>query len=369
MIKSERNPGLTGLRGLLVWMTALGYHYEILFWVNPASTAVGKFVFGVAYVFGLTAPNLFFVMSGYLMYSRYRGKIRGEMRFSDYILPKVKKLYPLMIMTTLYLFILGNVENRLFGHYPLQYPGEELRYTWKALILNVLGLQSGIFAEGDEISTNAASWYIAILMICYVLFFFIVKSCKNKKVEYAVYMILGTVGMFCSYYPFSFPFLYRSAGRGLGYFFSGVFICIYMEEMQKRKKEKMLYITTVLVAVAGLAIMIGNPTQMQLWPVFFAEPAIVCLLINSSLLQKIFSFSPLVWAGNRSLYIFLGNMPILMTFIWMERWLDWRVDYTKWVTWLVLNLLTVAVTQLLYLAFEKDRLFAKKNLEQNLRKG
>lgn len=359
--REDRIEGLTGLRGMLVLMTALGFHYAMLYGCVPASSLLGRRVFDLFYLFGLTAPNVFLIMSGYFMYYKYRPRIRQGLHLITYLLPRIRKIYPLMIFFTLYLFSIENIGKLRLGYYPLHAGGGELRYSVRALIVSMLGVQSGLFAEGDTMAVNGPSWFVTTLMLCYILFFVIVKFCKNRKVEYGVYIIIGIIGLIFTLHPMSFPLLYECSARGLLFFFAGVIIRIVMEAAGESRRKRLMCAAVFLLGMAGGITLFVNDNDFTVWQTYLTWPCMVYLIINSKVLQKILAFPPLVWVGNMSMSIFLGNLPILTTFSYLNLYYGWNADYGSWAVWLVIVAITLIVGASTYFVFEKklDRIMGK----------
>ncbi|MCI8712042.1 MAG: acyltransferase [Ruminococcus sp.] len=355
MKKEKKNSGLIGLRGILVLMTALGFHYSMLYGMVPAKSQVGVRMFNLFYVFGLTAPNVFLIMSGYFMYHKYRQRIRDGLGFKDYLAPRVKKIYPLMIFFHLYLFAVENIGKLQLGVYPLHADGGELRYSLKSLIVSILGIQSGLFAEADSMSVNGPSWFVTTLMLCYILYFLIVRFVKNKQLECAVYVMLGIIGVIFTFRPVHFPFLYECSARGLFFFFAGIIIHIAMDASSENGRKKQICVAILLLIVMGILTVLVNYNDFTVWQTYLTWPCMVYLIINSNTLQKALSFPPFVWVGNRSMSVFLGNLPILTTVSWLNLLYGWNLDYGNWTVWLLVAALTLIIGEITYYIFENRR--------------
>lgn len=350
--KEKKNRGLIGLRGFLVLTTALGFHYAMLYGTVPAEGAVGKKMFDIFYLFGLTAPNIFLVMSGYFMYHKYTERIRRGLGFGEYMLPRIKKIYPLMIFFTIYLFVIENIGKLQLGFYPLHADGGELRYSVRSLIVSLLGIQSGLFAEGDTMAVNGPSWFVTTLLLCYSLFFVIVKFCKNQKIERSLYVILGVIGVIFTFHPVHVPLLYECSARGLLFFFAGVIIHIVADVTGEEKRKIRIGLAAGLIVLMAAAAVAVNYNDFTVWQTYLAWPCLVCLIIESPPLQKVLALPPLVWVGERSMSVFLGNLPILTTFSWLNLRYGWKADYGSWRVWIIIFAVTLLVGEATYVMCE-----------------
>lgn len=350
MDKSKQNMGVTGLRGILVLMTALGCHYSFLFGTVPASSNLGKRLFDICYTLGLTAPNAFLVMSGYFMYHKYRQPLKQGLGFKNYLFPKIKKIYPLMFFTTIYLFALENIGKWKLGFYPLHGGGGELRFSLPALVASLFGVQSGFFAEGDTMSVNGPSWFVTVLILCYLVFFVIIKLCNNKKTEWGCYVLLVVVGAIFTFHPLPFPLLYETSARGFLFFFEGCLLHIAMDMAYHRKTISLLRLSALILMLLGIVMTLlqGN---FLLWQVLL-WPCLLYFILTFEPLERFFSFPPFVWAGTRSMSLFLGNLPVLTTFSWLNLWYEWHVDYGIWPVWIIIAILNLMAGQIMYAVFE-----------------
>ena len=138
--------------------------------------------FSVAYI-GVT---VFFLISGFLLTYNYYGKNTLDdvnpalcARFSW---DKIKKLYPLHILT--FLFFLAEQLYGLFSG--LAKP------TWDfffPIFANILLIQSWFPKEAVYFSLNTPSWYLSVSVFLYLMFPLILKAIKRfRKVSQAVWL-------------------------------------------------------------------------------------------------------------------------------------------------------------------------------------
>ena len=185
----ERYDSITGLRGFIAILTVMGYHYFILLGNPFEGGATATFLKNVVFIIGMTGPNAFFLMSGFLMHGRAEKRIlTGELKFGAYLYGKIRKLYPMMLAGTLIVFAAERIGYEILGAFPVHASGGELRYSVLALILSILGVQSGWISDGDTLAVNGPGWFISCLMICYILYYIMCFECvlyrKSGKLFY-----------------------------------------------------------------------------------------------------------------------------------------------------------------------------------------
>lgn len=67
-----------------------------------------------------------------------------------------------------------------------------VRNSLVAFVLNILGLQCGWVSNHDSLSVNGPTWFISIIMICYIIFFIILRSCKMRnEIENVCFFVLS----------------------------------------------------------------------------------------------------------------------------------------------------------------------------------
>ncbi len=219
---------ITGMRGIVAALTAYLLHYNLLFGTGPDMGAVISPVLGTIAKYWFYASYPFFWLSGFLMFYVYERRLAaGELTFKRYMLPKIKKLYPIMIVTALLVFGLEWAGKLAFGYFPLHADGGELRYSPLSLLMSLLGLQSGFMSDGDAMVVNGPSWFISILLVCYVIYYFVAAHVKKERARTAIYAGMLLLGVAILLHPLNVPFLYFCNGRGYFGFFFGVLTAKY----------------------------------------------------------------------------------------------------------------------------------------------
>lgn len=353
---------IAGYRGLLVMMTAMCYHYQILFGeFPPVGEGIGSILFRIAFFWGGLAPSAFFTMSGFLLQERKHDAIcDGSLGFGAYLVPKMKKIYPLMMVTTIFVAVTEHVAYGQLGYFPLHAQGGELRYSVGAVVLSILGLQSGWFSEGDTMAVNGPSWFVSCLFLCYVIYYGVLRLCgKHPKAENFCLALLLAVGVIFTIHPLSFPLLYQSSARGLWGFFSGVWLQKLTSSWDERKKRMGCIPVAFMAFGLGIWAWMGNDYSMFHWLMMAQCPFWLYLILYGRVVPAIFLFTPLVRLGDMSMSLFLGNVPLFTFLAWQNLTAGWKLDYGRWDVWfaiLAASILTAAVTHLFFEKYLAARL-------------
>ncbi len=346
-LTKERYIGVDALRGLMSIIIAYVYHYGIVFGVRPFVNHGFAFFYDYAWL----GVETFFSISGFMMYIVYEKKIRNsEITIETFLLKRVIKLYPLMILTTCIAALGQWTGYIILGKFPCLDIGDT-RNTFYAFILNILGLQSGWFSNFDSTSINGPTWYISILFVCYIVFFIIIKISKNKKNEVIFIIALAILGLQLINYPLNFPLLYWSSGRGYLSFSTGVLLAVF-SSVNKINKKHILSITIIIILTLYMIKinLVGN-----IFPIvgLIISPSFLYIVLYSNFINKIAKLKVLKYMGKISLSVYLWNIPLYILINLINQTLKLNIDYSKKLTYILINSIALLISIFSYELFEK----------------
>lgn len=339
---------IQGVRGIFAFIIAYIFHYELLFQSMPVHTPVLEWIFQQIGRLTFYASDVFFLISGYFTCKSYEKRIEsGEAAFVPYFSSKIKKLYPYLMITVCINFILERVGLILLGNYPLH--GSDgngvLRYSVRALLMNLLGVQSGWFSEGDSYAVNGPSWFLSVLFLCYLIHFILIRMVGNERTRKIVYVLFVTVGIILMLHPLSLPFLYQVNGRGYTSYFLGVLMYVCLEKVPEKWKKRIV-IPVAWVMGVTLFVCATTTIDFMLLMVCVIYPAIVYLAIYDKISQTILGHPILQWLGKLSLPIYLCNVPIDTGIALANQQFRLSLDFeNKWV-WLGHILISIMLSWL-----------------------
>lgn len=127
--------------------------------------------------FGVRAVDIFFMISGFVACLNTR-KIVDDNIIRDtiqYVIRKIKKFYPLHLITVLCILLIST-------------------FNFKIFVLNFLLLQSWVPDKDVYWGYNGVSWFLSSLLFCFVCFPALRKYLRmSTKKMFALVMILGLV--------------------------------------------------------------------------------------------------------------------------------------------------------------------------------
>lgn len=241
-IKTYRNYGIDLLK-IISTVLILFHHYQQVTgaYFSSINFFQGKFYFG--YI-----VELFFVISGYVVYPYIRMIYKDEIDLKLFYWKKFKRFFPMVafgaivyeILLYIYVYIL---HNNWFDIYP----------TLWGTILDIFLIQSGWSFTNPCV--NNPTWYISVLMLCYVIFYLLTKYAKEKKInEIYLYLFIMFIGISINTYRIELPFFNSNTCRGYYAFFWGLILRKLMPIIHKKTIEH-----KVISAILYVIIVIGIP--------------------------------------------------------------------------------------------------------------
>lgn len=214
MTQKRRNE-ITGLRGLSACTIAYIFHYTELFHTMPERFPIQAAVMGFLARYGVCMSEIFFMLSGLLLYWSYQKRLsEGELRLGSFILPKMKKIYPMMMASALVTWLLQKVGYAIYGVYILHPDGAGVRNSLKALLVSLLGLQTGWISDNDTLAVNGPSWFVSVFFVCYAIYYLLTRYVRGRLWQNVSYMGMMALGIFLMIHPLGLPLLYCTSGRG-----------------------------------------------------------------------------------------------------------------------------------------------------------
>lgn len=297
----KRIPSLNSLRFIFV----IGI---VLYHVNEFFGHYGNNSLGIVYKFGGAVGNYFFYMSsGILVAYLYRENIAdGRISLKKWILKRMGKIYPLYIFSEALIIVIEIWNKGLSG------------ITYKKIVTDLLLLTAGWIYGGTEAPYNGPAWFLCVLLLCYILYYFICRLCKNKESYICVIAFLVLVGIYLEHQRFEFPFCYRINGEGYAHFFLGCLLYHVYENYLIRRRKLCRGLALVVLGFmilgthyVGADIIWGDMVTVL---TVYVGLIIYCVVEIKpvELFLEIKSFKLL---GGLSMQIFLLHMPVLYFYL------------------------------------------------------
>ena len=317
-LKNDLKP-LSGVKGLAAIGITCLYHYKNVY-SNQGVTDFWLIHFPIINWWadqGWILVELFFTISGMLFIVAYEEKIGDGQLFEVFMGNRIKRLFPMMILSSTVYFILEWIHLFTFGEYCLT--DSNIWYY----IISFFGFQVGWFEY--SFSLNAPTWYISVLMQCYIVAFVLATLKKNQKRKNWLYMIPVILGFAIDYSGINFFVFNSVSSRGYISFFVGCLLMIWISReygCHKTDKYKR-YGTATICAWGGGVILI--------W-ILYSKVGIIVIgdiykVMKIKFLSKVLSGKIATFLGDISFGIYLWNMPIEVSIILVSKVAGFTFDF------------------------------------------
>lgn len=256
------------------------------------------------------------MISGILFVFAYYKKIVDGLPLKLFIKNRIIRIYPLLIITTLYMFLINII---LFKHNGLMWEGGTLS-LWN--LFSDLTFAGKTFLNAAN-TLNGPIWYLNVLIICYITAFFLSKLSKKYSTIY-IFGIPVLLGIMIKYSNISILFWNINVARGLMSFFMGILLGFFFKRYDRySNKNKIILKLIILLELSVFFFLLttknGNMyvQDNSLSYTFLVFPELIIFLYDIKFLNKVCSLKFMRFLGNISFGIYLWNFPILSTLFFL----------------------------------------------------
>ncbi|MBP3684159.1 MAG: acyltransferase [Oscillospiraceae bacterium] len=287
---------LTSLKGLFIWIIVLHNSFLI--------DAVFESVPGMPYIRlygGSLGNSMFFMLSGFLMVYGYRERIaEGRISFDAYITRRLKKLYPMYAVTNLAALAVAVWQYGISA------------VNLRKVAFTFLLLQGSMTGENPY---NSPTWFVAALLLCYILFY-AVTSVTKTKTQYRFCLAAAIVwGYYLHTAQMQMPFCYPGNGSAFLNFFLGSALAELFPLLEKNRKwlKPSCFVSLLLCAYLlwgyGVEVISGDSAVAFS---FVICPMILYLSWEEGLCSRVLRWKPLVMLGKISMDVFYWHLVLYL---------------------------------------------------------
>lgn len=291
MEQTRRFHSLTGLKGIFTLLIVFFHTLPTtpLISAIPLTSFIG--------IYGGTLGNyMFFMLSGFLICHTYKDRIAGKtVAFPHYLVRRLKKLYPLYIVTNIAALLVTMVQ-----------------YGMSAVNLRLMAftalLQAGGGLDGVH-PYNGPTWFVSALFVCYIAYYFLAYHAKNPT-QYACGIVFGIVWgytLLCE--KWHLPFCHEQNGAAFLNFFLG---CALAELFPRitAKTHRWLQPVSILALGVSAVLLLRYGVEIICGDSRVAFAFVICpLVIYLALEQKAF-----VWLLESRPFRLLGSLSVSLYF-------------------------------------------------------
>ncbi len=247
--------------------------------------------------------ELFFIISGFVIYKDIDRIRNAEVTLDKWMAPRLVRLLPLLAVSAVFYQLADAVHFKLIGETFFF----DKDFSIFRTVVAGLGLQAGgIFKTGY---INNPTWYISVLLICYVLFYVLTSASRKIGCKpYYLYALMIFIGIWLRDNHIEIS----ETARGLYGVFFGVLLAHYVKLYGVKKREILL---SLFVLALTAAILLVKPEtdviDMNFGSTFFVFPALILLLEAPAVRQKL-KFHVLKSWSEISYNLYIWHMPLFV---------------------------------------------------------
>lgn len=280
------------------------HHYQQivgLFFEGGVNFCWGRFNVGLLVEF-------FFLLSGFLLVG-YVKPIEDGLSFKQFWGKRYLRLLPVMALAAIVYEIFLAVFNSVGATYLTWYAPNNID-VW-GCIVTALGMQTGgVFSVQ---SINSPTWYISVLLICYAIFYLLVKIGQRQKIQLVhLFIVMILVGIAIDTYAIDLPFLNEYTKRGYISFFYGAIVGQWFKERDSKVREA---IGGIIFSGIVIAVLLFEPASVEYgieYLMTFVVFPSVLVVFNLSWVKNIFQFRICKFLGDISYDVYVWHINVLL---------------------------------------------------------
>ena len=285
------------------------------------------------------AVEFFFIISGFFSVSGILA--HPDERFKSYFMRKAVRLYPMTVLSVLATAGLMVIYRTVRGGWFLDIaPG-----LWRMLNSMLLTHTGGGISDLG-LAVNNPTWYLCVLLICYVLLWQIVWVCRRMKVNpFYWFAAASAAGVGIVKYGIRLPFVNYYTGRGYAAFFLGALLWYAWQTAARGRLLAASVFTLILCGAAGFTG--GEELFDDQWGIltFIIFP---CVLLSALCLKDCAAGKWCNALGGISFEMYLWHFPMLILWDFVKD----RVCMEERIWMAVFTVLVFILSAILYVAAE-----------------
>lgn len=270
----------------------------------------------------------------------------------EYFFKRVKHLW----LINVFALLIVTIEHFIY----YKYTGTTyvaLNFDLWHFVLNFFLLQFGI--TDIQYSYNVPAWCLTIELICYAIYFAVIRHDKNA--EYWLIKCVGIIllGFAVLSQGLKYPIINFEMARGIVSYFFGVILCEVFKKYRGSKYNIFLNVAMDIFLIGsyiafrkfGINWMGSN---VYLVILCFA-PIIIWLTVNKTAINKILSMKAMVFLGKISLYIYLLHFPVQYFIKILDVAFRLKINYSVPLFFIVYSVLTICISIIAYILSKRGK--------------
>ena len=341
--ENARLISMEGLRGLAVTLVFL-VHYTTLARPWVAASSFSGQVIDVLHSVGNTGVDLFFVLSGYLIYGTL---IEKHKPFGRYFLRRIERIYPTFLVVTLLYLVLSFA-------FPAESKIPRDVGAGGLFVLQNLLFMPGIF---NVQAINTVTWSLSYEMFYYLIIPAIIPLLglrnwsRERRIQFFIVALLVLAVLF---WQFGGP-------ARMMMFIAGIVLYELVTKGVRLRQENGLGLVAIALGIMTVWVLHGKGVSLQvlLLCLFFGYGCFACFCVEDGargVTRAVFCWRPMRWLGNMSYsYYLIHGLTIKFFFMVLAKVFPPRADQAgvMWALLPVAFMMTLVTSAVLFMMVEK----------------
>lgn len=254
---------------------------------------------------GYLMVELFFVISGFVIFSAYSNKISSWNDLIKFQFLRFARLYPVhltFLLIFLSIEILRYIVTIQYGHQTLRVAPFSTN-SFQALIEQAFLLQS-VIPNGNATTFNAPAWSLSVEFYTYLIFALIVLFSKHNKIRIMFVLVCASMSLLILKSTFGMENLLRC----LAGFFLG---CLTANFVAQTKIIIPKYLSSTIFLLLVIFLITKNPAEFDFLVFFLTAALIVSLLNPMGMMSKLLKNKVLLWLGEISYSLYMSHVLVI----------------------------------------------------------
>jgi peptidoglycan/LPS O-acetylase OafA/YrhL len=261
------------------------------------------------------AVDVFFMLSGFVVYHSFAKRIVGGMSFGEYLVLRLIRLWPLYIVGLLLgLVAIGLHNSNALECVPSQ--SKIIQGTFQHLFFipfyNIEGWPHGLDCEKFTVfPINSPAWSLFFELFVSVVFYFYITHFARlsfKQFTLLTFSMVIVTAFIMGYYQqvnpgWGLPYFFMAFPRALAEFFLGMWLCQYHTHLKSKPS-----VLVILISIPIVVVMCVGNNILTLIACFTLAPLLVLLLSKVEISKGGESICTLL--GNLSYPLYIIHVPI-----------------------------------------------------------
>lgn len=255
---------------------------------------------------GYLMVDLFFVLSGYVIYTAYEKKITNKKDLFRFQILRLGRLYPvhfIFLVSFIFIEIVKYVAQSKFGMTSIK--AKPFEDNNLAAFLQQLFLVQAMGLAHNALTFNYPAWSVSVEFYTYLLFgVCILFSKKNKDLLFFLIALISVI-LLANQKTFEFNYLFRC----LAGFFIG---CLTALGVKKLKLKLPKYVSLLAFSFIVFFLQLKTTKQYDI-SMYFLTAALIVSLVRSTngYLNYVLNIKVLTWLGSISYSVYMSHVVIL----------------------------------------------------------